>query len=110
MNRRAIFMLAAIAVSVGSIKSALALQYISGHITQLEPTYMPDQIALQMDTGNAACPAGTWLWWKVGSTTHKDTQSVYATMLSALLAGKRVDFVINDNDGTCVGQFFHVYP
>jgi hypothetical protein len=31
-------------------------------------------------------------------------------MLSALLAGKRVDFVINDNDATCTGQYFHIYP
>ena len=91
---------------------AVALQYITGHITQLEPTYMPDKIALQMDVGNTACPAGKWLWWVNGAaaaTGAQDSQSVYATMLAALLSRKSVDFVIDDGDTTCNGKFFHLH-
>jgi hypothetical protein len=110
MRRTMFSVLGACAVSVTSLSQAHALQYITGRITQLEPTYMPERIALQMDAGNAACPAGTWLQWVQLPTQHRDTHSVYATMLSALIAGKRVDFVINDNDATCTGQFFHIYP
>jgi hypothetical protein len=100
--------LGAFVICVASVAQAHALQYITGHITVLEPTYLPDKIALQMDVGNTACPPGKWLSWV--QTRTRDTQSVYATMLSALLAGKKVDFVINDNDVTCEGQFFHIYP
>jgi hypothetical protein len=109
MHKQWLAVLGAVLTCLAPISPACALQYISGHITQLEPTYLPDQIAVQIDAGNTACPAGKWLWWALGPT-HKDTQSVYATMLAALLAGKRVDFVINDNDATCAGQFFHIYP
>lgn len=110
MRRRIVLALVAGFTLAGPLVApAHAIQYIQGHILQLEPTYLPDQIALQIDAGNTACPSGHWLWWNQGASTHKDSASVYATMLAALLAKKTVDFVINDNDTTCVGQFFHIY-
>jgi hypothetical protein len=83
---------------------AEALQYLTGHITVLESTYMPTSISLQLDSGNTACPAGKWLKW----TNAQSVQATYSTMLSALLSGRQVDFVIDDNDTTCTGRFFHI--
>jgi hypothetical protein len=94
---------------------ASAIQYIAGRITQLEPTYMPDRIGLQMDSTNRAahpnCVAGNWLWWTNGSAAGgtQNSQAVYATMLAALLSRKKVDFVVDDNDPGCNGRFFHIY-
>lgn len=91
---------------------AAAFQTITGHITQLEPTYMPGTITLQMDAGNTACPAGKWLSWVNGASAipgAQNSQVVYATMLAALLSRKTVDFVIDDNDTACNGKFFHIH-
>jgi hypothetical protein len=81
-----------------------ALQPITGHITVLESTYMPSSISLQLDAGNTACPAGKWLRW----TNTASVEATYSTMLAALLANKKVNFYINDNDTSCTGQFFHI--
>ena len=83
---------------------AQALQFLSGHITVLESTYMPNEITLQLDVGNTACPAGTWLHWD----KKPSVEATYSTMLAALLANKKVNFVINDDDKACKGQFFHI--
>jgi hypothetical protein len=84
---------------------AHAIQYITGHVTLLEPTYMPGK---QMDVGNAASPAGTWLMWDKPAAEY--VQAAYATALAALMAGKVINFVINDNDTSCKGQFLHISP
>jgi hypothetical protein len=102
MTRTFAFVLTVMALLVAD--KAHALQQLSGHITVLESTYMPTSISFQLDVGNAACPAGKWLKW----TNTASMQATYSTMLAALLAGRKVNFFINDNDATCTGQFFHV--
>jgi hypothetical protein len=87
---------------------AHAIQFITGHVTLLEPTYMPGKFVLQMDVGNTACPAGTWLSWEKPAV--ENVQAAYATALAALMGGKVINFVINDNDTTCKGQFLHISP
>jgi hypothetical protein len=96
---------ALVAIAVFASGPAHALQYLTGHIVVLESTYMPNSISLQLDVGNTACPAGRWLQWKKPGTM----EATYSTMLAALLALKKVDFIINDNDSTCEGQFFHIW-
>ena len=105
---RNLVLLVSVAAAIAATGPAQALQYITGHVTQLEPSYMPNKITLQMDAGNAACPAGKWLVWTTGVNASPNTQDVYGTMLAALLSSKPVDFVINDNDASCNGQFFHI--
>jgi hypothetical protein len=94
----------AFAISACLCSTAQALQLINGHVTLLESTYLPNEITFQLDSGIPACPTGTWLHWKKTGTIDQ----TYASLLSALLAGKKVNFFINDNDATCVGQFFHI--
>ena len=95
-----------IGVGLGLLNAlpAQALQALTGHITVLESTYMPGSISLQLDEGNAACPAGKWLRW----TNAASAEATYSTMLAALLANKKVNFYIEDNDASCTGRFFHI--
>jgi hypothetical protein len=102
-------LLSAAAIVVTLSGPSYAIEYITGHITQLEATYMPSKISLQMDVGNSACPVGKWLIWTTGAANTASQEAVYTTMLSALLSGNKVDFIINNNDINCVGQFFHIY-
>ncbi|NJO12883.1 MAG: hypothetical protein HC872_04800 [Gammaproteobacteria bacterium] len=104
MNNRSLLL--ALTATLGMLHTlpAHALQAITGHITVLESTYMPGSISLQLDTGNAACPAGKWLRW----TNPASAEATYSTMLAALLANKKVNFYIDDNDANCVGRFFHL--
>jgi hypothetical protein len=83
-----------------------ALQFITGHVTFLESTYMPGWFVLKMDEADAAnvCPPDTLLKW----TNPKSAQATYASALAALTSGKIVNFVVKENDATCTGQFFHV--
>ena len=83
-----------------------AVENIIGKITALEPTYMPGYISFQMDTGNSTCPAGRWFVWNKGQDNNK---VVYATLMAALVSGKKINFIINDGDTTCTGAFLHLY-
>jgi len=96
--------LLALVLSVASAPS-FAVEYLTGRVTILESTYMPGAVALQLDAGNATCPAGTWLRWAKSDASNK---AAYATLLAALATDSRVNVVINDGDTTCTGQFLHI--
>jgi hypothetical protein len=80
--------------------------YITGRVTLLEPTYMPQRFQLQMDDGASLCPAGTWLVWEKPSPDL--VKAVYATALTALLYENHITFEIKPNDNTCRGQSFKI--
>ena len=82
-----------------------AVQYITGHITWIEPSYMPNYFMLQMDVGASQCTAS--MKWQNSNTDNN--KAAYATLYAAMLTGKKIDFVINDGDATCTGQYIHVY-
>lgn len=86
--------------------SSFALQEFVGKVTTLEPSYLPGTIAFQMDTGNAVCPAGNWLFWQ--NADPENTKGVYATLTTALVSGKQVRFYINDGDTSCYGKHLHL--
>ena len=85
---------------------AIALQEFQGKVSTLEPSYMPGAVAFAMTTGNAACPAGTWIFWKNADAANN--KAVYATLLAAQLGDKTVRFYINDGDTTCTGVHLHI--
>jgi hypothetical protein len=83
-----------------------AIEVITGRVIVLESTYLPGAISFQLDTGNTTCPLGTWLkWQKPDASNNKAT---YATLLTAVALGAQVNFIINDNDTSCTGQFLHL--
>ena len=82
--------------------NALAVTQIVGHVTIVEPSYLPGTITFQMDTGSSACPAGSWLYW-INSNVD-NVKGVYATLLSAVTSGHQVSVYFNDGDTSCYAQ------
>ena len=44
--------------------SASADVYVTGFVTKLEASYMPNAAGFFMDTGYSGCPAGSYLQWR----------------------------------------------
>lgn len=85
---------------------ANAIQWIKGKVTGIEVTYMPQAVVFSLDTGNTACPAGKQLRWENASA--ENNKAVHSTVLAAMLAGKKLNVVINDNDSTCVIRYIYI--
>ena len=101
MKKVSIAALALCAISTNSF----AVEYITGKVTIVEASYLPNSVYAQMDAGNSACPAGTWLKWEKSAESNK---GAYVTLLAAFLNNSTVNFVINDGDTSCTGQFLHI--
>jgi hypothetical protein len=112
MSYRKILAAAAIIACASYSMPVLALDNAVGHVTMLEPTYMPGTITFTLDVGILPeCPAGTCLnGWAAHRTKYRGIPTVYATLLAALESGKQVQFFINNGDNTCTGQFIHILP
>ena len=89
-------------------KPAYALQVFTGRVTGIELTYMPSSIRFTLDTGNAACPAGTTLTWQ--NANAENNKVVYSALTTALASRQKIVFYINDGDVTCVGRFIYLAP
>ncbi len=85
--------------------SASALQIITGKVTQIEATYMPNQIPFLLSEGNTTCPAGKPVYW---AKDQENTKAIYAMLMSAFVSGKRVTLIMDDNDTTCAGKFIYM--
>ena len=96
--------LGAVLAALSSTSSALEL--ITGNVTAVEPTYLPNAVSFQIDVGNVTCPVGKWLVW--AKPDQSNNKAVYATLMTALVTGKKVNFLINNGDSTCVGQYLHL--
>jgi len=86
--------------------SSNALEAIVGHVTYLEPTYLPSLVQFTLDSGSASCSAGTYLKWQ--KADQSNNKAVYATLMLASATGRTVRLYVNDGDTTCVGQYFHL--
>lgn len=67
---------------------------------------MPSRIHFTLSEGNAACPVGKTLVW--ANSSQDNNKAVYATLVSALVSGKKVKFYIEDNDQSCTGKFVYI--
>lgn len=86
---------------------AHAFQTLEGHITTVEPTYMPATVQFSMDSGSSLCPVGAWLKWSKTNNIDNN-KAVYATLVSAFISGKRIRLYINDGDSNCYGVAMHL--
>ncbi len=86
--------------------AATAVTVFEGRVSTVEPTYLPAQVAFQMNTGSALCPGGAWLWWR--KTDPDNNKTAYATLLAVLLAGKRIRVYLDDGDASCTVHHVHV--
>ncbi len=88
-------------------QNVFALQWIKGKVTSIEVTYLPARLVFSMDSGNVACPSGKMLSWQKESWDNN--KIVHSTVLAAMLSGKQISFVINDNDSACIGQYLYIH-
>jgi hypothetical protein len=106
MRYRAVFPLLIVSALTIFSTSASALDQITGHITFLEPTYMPGRFVFQLDSGTANCPAGKWLTWI--NSDAANVRAVYATALSAIVARSKINFFVESGDTICNGKYMHL--
>ncbi|GAB1624084.1 hypothetical protein AAOGI_41340 [Agarivorans albus] len=85
--------------------SSLALEKITGNVTLVEASYMPQRITFIMDAGSASCPAGSWFKWQ---KTPENNQVVYSTLITSLVSGKKVNFYVADGNTQCHGAYIHL--
>jgi hypothetical protein len=86
--------------------SANAIQWIKAKVTAVEVTYMPAKLLFSLDSGNTACPAGKMMLWENASA--ENNKIIHSTVLAAMLAGKKLNIVINDNDTNCVVRYVYI--
>ncbi|WP_372382528.1 hypothetical protein ACCQ12_19705 [Xanthomonas sp. NCPPB 1068] len=87
-------------------EKAEALQYISGRVLSIEATYMPAQIPFVLSAGNTACPAGKPLYW--ANSNIDNNKAIYAALMTSLTTGKKITFIIDDDDRKCIGKFIYI--
>jgi hypothetical protein len=86
--------------------SANAVQWIKAKVTSIEVTYMPTTLYFYLDSGNTACPVGKAMKWENASA--ENNKIIHSTVLAAMLAGKKLHVVINDNDTNCVVRYVYI--
>src|SRR5689334_1726064 len=109
----------AIAVLVTSLNAFASPHYLSGHVTFIEASYMPQFIRFQIDTADTHCggsgPGGNPnLYWDStsGNGTTDNIKAVYATLVAAYLSGRKVYPIWDDltvdarGAGNCVIRYF----
>ncbi|WP_127169382.1 hypothetical protein [Xanthomonas sp. BRIP62415] len=84
----------------------VALQYITGRVVRVEATYMPTQIPFILAEGNAVCPAGKPVYWS--NSNAENNKAIYAALIAAMTAGKKITIIIDDNDQSCKGKFLYL--
>jgi hypothetical protein len=105
---------------LGISSTAFAVpHYLSGHVTFIEASYMPNLIRFQIDSADFHCggpgPGGNPnLYWDntSGAGTADNIKAVYATLIAAYLSGRKVYPVWDEatvdarGAGNCVIKYF----
>ena len=104
IDLKKLLLLNLIAFSLLSVTTAsnAAETYITGHVTMIDATWMPAQFSFLLDSGDSVCPLTTWVKW--ASSDFSNNKAVYATLVTALVSGKKVDFHHDDADTSCKGS------
>ena len=75
---------------------------VVGHVTQIEPSYVPASLAFAIDVAAGACPAGPWLIF-TGTTASNNlpdnVKAIYAGLVAAMQSGTLVE--VYGTDSAC---------
>lgn len=105
---KSILALAVFAVS--GYTSASVIEYV-GTIKDVEASYMPGHVTFSMDieidtsNGSGPCNSSNWFNWSKGDENNK---VVYSTLMTALVSGKKISFVLQEGESSCNGSFIHL--
>lgn len=66
----------------------------TGKVVRIEPTWVPDYVLFQLDTGIGGCTATTWInYTGTGSgqsDPKKNVQTIHAILFASLYTGKQI--------------------
>lgn len=103
----------ALACCLPALVSTPAFAYdwqIEGHVTFVEPTYIPGTINFALDVGATGCAAGSYLHWNPRGSTEAaqiaNDQAILSTLMTAYTSGKKVRVFGNAAD--CTINFIHM--
>ena len=76
------------ALTMIQLNSAVAqLVPIVGHVQIIDTSSMPGSVLFQLDSSDATCPAGAWLWWH--NVDLSNNKATYAALMTALVQAQR---------------------
>ena len=83
---------------------------IEGHVTWIEPTYVPGTINFSLDTGASGCAAGSYLHWNPRGSTEASQIANDQAILSALMTAYTSDRKVRvfGNASNCTIDFVHM--
>jgi hypothetical protein len=102
---RSVLLAAAILTVVAETPAHAAAQMVNAtRVTLIEPSYMPDSIAFQIDKPVGACPAGAFLrWYARGAdlaTKVANVNAIYSALVTAQASGKNLNLGVEDSNCT----------
>ena len=88
---------------------ALAYDWeVSAHLTEVEGSYVPNEVTIMIDQSAGTCAAGAWLTFSGNPSSNNlpaNVQAVYAGLLVALQTGSRVE--LYGSNAECAIEFVH---
>jgi hypothetical protein len=81
---------------------------IFAHVSELEPTYVPNNLALAIDKSAGACPAGPWLFYNGAAPSNnlpENIKAMYTGLMAAMPSGNLID--VTGDDGGCLVTDIH---
>jgi hypothetical protein len=91
---------AALVVALSFWTSVSFAWQVTAKVTAIEATWVPDYVLFQLDAGMSNCTSATWLNYTGiggGQTVPRDSvKAIYAALLMAEAAGKKILVVGND--------------
>ena len=77
---------------------------VFAHVSELEPTYVPNNLVLAIDKSAGACLAGPWLFYNGAPGSNnlpENIKAMYAGLMAAMLSGNLIE-VTGDDSGCLV--------
>jgi hypothetical protein len=104
--------LAGLACTLSLTSHAAAFDVVA-HVTQIEGSYVPNNLSLAIDQSAGACAAGPWLFFNGNSGSNnlpENITAMYAGLLAALESGNAVEVYGNDTGCLVTNVHFLNHP
>lgn len=81
---------------------------VIAHVTQVEPSYVPNNLVFAIDKNAGSCAVGPWLFFNGVSASNnlpENVKAMYVGLLAAMMSGNAIE-VYGNNSG-CVVSNIH---
>lgn len=82
---------------------------VFAHVTEIEPSYVPNNLVFAVDQPAGACPSGPWLFFNGNPASNnlpENIKAVYAEVTTALATGNLVE--VSGDDAGCLVTSVHL--